>query len=153
MREGLLAQGMEGVVCSQRLCKAPLSPNCWQSHPEFSDLLSLQKLGGQQRGRSGICICRLGPSHKVLAPVLVVEKLGVGRESQGLKSGGGITENTVVHAAPRAIFASVSSHALHTRDFPMPGEQNLNPFLASTIQTLPTSWSHSMLLTSSKVPI
>lgn len=40
--------------------------------------------------------------------------------------------NIAVCATPRAIFISVSDLVHNTRDFPMPVEQNLNPFLGPT---------------------
>lgn len=59
----------------------------------------------------------------------------------GIRVGGGVRENIVVHRAPRAIFTSVSNRAHHAGDFPMPMEQNLNPFLGPTGQHHPDSAS------------
>ena len=58
--EDLPAQGMEGVVSLQGPHKAQPSLTLMQAHLEISGLPSPQKFGGQQGGRSGICIYGVG---------------------------------------------------------------------------------------------
>lgn len=78
----------------------------------------------------------MGPPQEVVAPVLVIEKPGVGKGNEGLESGVGQRER-FVHVAPRGHLHICVHCAHYTGDFPRSMEQNSTPFPGPTGQHHP----------------